>query len=117
MGLYLLGDKYDDNWLRHEFAKGDKHYQNGILYEGEGTKKSNKHSADLSYHGDDVAYYKDSAYSISEKPEVGINSMDDLVSFTKFIDNQLKLQNSHSNTSASLAEWNKHFDLNGFFIK
>ncbi|KAI9301696.1 coth protein-domain-containing protein [Cunninghamella echinulata] len=117
MGLFLLGEKYDDHWLRNEFAKGDKSYQTGILYEGEGVKKSNKHAADLSYHGDDLSYYTSSAYSISEKPEVGTNSMNDLVSFTKFIDDQLKLQQTNgNNASASLDEWNKHIDLNGFFI-
>ncbi|KAI8329992.1 coth protein-domain-containing protein [Chlamydoabsidia padenii] len=116
-GLFFLVEKYDDNWMRHEFGAGDKTYDNGILYQGQGAQKGSHHAADLSYHGDDQNYYKTSAYDIAEKPSQGNATFDALIGLTKFIDTQLTLQNNKTaDLNHTMAEWNQRIDVNGFCI-
>lgn len=116
VGIYTLMEKYDKTWLANEFANGSEDYNYGTLYEGEGGKS--KERASLQYLGDDPQAYNKSAYSISEKPKVGIESFDDLVQFTKFIDDQIKFQKqaTKEQISATIPEWEKRFEVEGFLV-
>lgn len=118
VGLYTIMEKYDKAWLTNEFANGSKDYNYGTLYEGEGGKTP-QNRASLEYLGDDPAAYSNAAYSISEKPKVGIESFDDLVQFTKFIHDQLEFQKqaTQEQLSASVAEWKKQFEVEGFLVR
>ncbi|KAI8062374.1 hypothetical protein BC940DRAFT_322190 [Gongronella butleri] len=164
IGLFLLIERYDDHWLRNEFAAGDKHYANGILYKGDGNIKTKKYKADLSYHGNATAPYEQTSYSVEVEPKqddkddndannkhkkhkkdkkgnkdkknkdnqaaAGDKADDkkkkdpaaelgDLIALTKFIDERLQATNNKTalNQTNTLALWNKHFDIDGYFIK
>ncbi|KAI8099678.1 coth protein-domain-containing protein [Halteromyces radiatus] len=117
VGLFLLVERYDDNWLQNEFGSGKTSYENGILYQGEGMQRDNRHAADLSFHGNDPTYYQSSAYSVTEKPKVATDNLDeDLISFTKFIDDQLKLDKRSVNSNTTVNAWNDQIDINGYFL-
>ncbi|ORY97885.1 coth protein-domain-containing protein [Syncephalastrum racemosum] len=109
-GLFMLEEKYEDHWLEAEYGGGSDSYKWGPLYRGEGRTKKN--AADLSYHGNDTTYYsKQAPYTVQAKAEVGPTvEYNDLVAFTKFIDDQLK------NATASIGEWNKYINLDVFLI-
>ncbi|KAI8085487.1 coth protein-domain-containing protein [Thamnidium elegans] len=116
IGLFSLLEKYDDLWLQNQFNEDPK--SNGVLYEGEGGK-DDETRADLSYKGDDATAYADTAYAISEDPAVGAkNDLSDLISFTKFINDQLEFQKTAS--SADIARttslWEKQLDVEGFLV-
>lgn len=117
VGLFSLLEKYDKTWLANEFAAGSKKYANGILYEGEGGSKDSTR-ADLSYKGDDPSSYKTSAYSVSEKSEEGVESLNDIISFTKFIQEQRNFQKTAnaSAISATVPQWEKQIDVEGFLV-
>lgn len=110
-------EKYDKKWLANEFNNGASKYANGILYEGEGGSR-NSVRADLSYKGDDPSAYNSSAYSVSEKSKLGVESLDDLASFIKFINNQREFQKT-ANTeaiSATVPDWEKQLDVENFLV-
>lgn len=109
-------EKYDDLWLQNQFNEGPK--SNGVLYEGEGGQKD-ENRADLSYKGDDATAYNNTAYSISEDPAVGIkNDLSDLISFTKFINDQLEFQKTATSDdiARTTALWEKQLDVEGFLV-
>ncbi|KAI8074639.1 coth protein-domain-containing protein [Gongronella butleri] len=111
IGLYLVVEQYDDNFLQNTFNAGKKKYNNGILYEGSDVNKHTNRAADLSYHGDDVAYYNQSAYDIAEAPKDDKkDNYDQLIQFTKFIDGQLKA------TNKSADAWKNQLDANGMLV-
>jgi hypothetical protein len=123
IGLYSLLEKYDDVWLANEFGPApasESKYENGIFYEGEGGKQDNTR-ADLSYKGENQSLYNSSAYSIAEKPaQTGsTNDFTELISFTKFINDQLNFQQSNNSTMISYTtkEWEKQIDVEGFLVK
>ncbi|KAI8991448.1 coth protein-domain-containing protein [Mycotypha africana] len=113
IGLYTIMEKYDDTWLKNEFNAGNK-YKNGIFYEGEGGTGDKR--ADLSYKGDNATDYAGSAYSIAEKSDSGDDSLNDLIAFIKFINQQLEFQKSANQTSlnATVTDWESHLDVEGF---
>ncbi|KAI8981471.1 coth protein-domain-containing protein [Pilobolus umbonatus] len=115
MGLFLFADKYDEKWLANTFGGGSQVYKKGILYEGEGGAR-NKDRADFSYRGDTLKDYAESAYSISEAPSVGTESLDELIQFIKFIRQELMAQKIYDNNGyvASMTEWEKKLDVEGF---
>ncbi|KAI7902395.1 coth protein-domain-containing protein [Cokeromyces recurvatus] len=112
VGLFTLFEKYDDVWLANEFGAGSKDYKDGALYEGEGGTRSRR--ADLSYKGDDLASYEKSAYSIAETAK----DLSELISFNKFINDQLEFQKTANNASisATTLEWEKQIDVEGFLV-
>lgn len=114
--MFSLLEKYDKTWLANEFAAGSKDYAHGILYEGEGGGHSNR--ADLSYKGDDPSSYESSAYTVAEKSEEGVESLNDIVSFIKFIDDQRNFQKTANATaiSATMPLWEKQIDVEGFLV-
>ncbi|KAI9471011.1 MAG: coth protein-domain-containing protein [Benjaminiella poitrasii] len=116
VGIFIVFEKYDDVWLANEFSAGAKKYKNGILYEGEGGSGDKR--ADLSYKGDELASYEETAYSVSEKSDSGVEDLSELVSFTKFIDGQLQFQQTADNASisATIPEWEKQIDVEGFLV-
>ncbi|KAG2191799.1 hypothetical protein INT46_000389 [Mucor plumbeus] len=117
IGLFIVMEKYDKKWLANEFNNGASKYANGILYEGEGGSR-NSVRADLSYKGDDPSAYNSSAYSVSEKSKLGVESLDDLASFIKFINNQREFQKT-ANTeaiSATVPDWEKQLDVENFLV-
>ncbi|KAG0168316.1 hypothetical protein DFQ28_004996 [Apophysomyces sp. BC1034] len=112
IGLFVLVEKYDDTWLENEFhgGIGNKH---GVLYEGKGAAKNRERYADLSYHGDDLAYYAESAYEMKEvDSEKEVSDLGDLVGLAKFIDSQAKMDGDLSNQS--LETWHSQLDVYGF---
>ncbi|KAI9358761.1 coth protein-domain-containing protein [Pilaira anomala] len=115
-GLFSLLEKYDDTWLENQFNEEPK--STGVLYEGEGGKKNTR--ADLSYKGDDANSYDSIAYSVSEDPAVGTkNDFSDLISFTKFINDQLEFQKTNKNATelaGTTALWEKELDVEGFLV-
>ncbi|KAL0092379.1 secreted coth spore-coat protein domain-containing protein [Phycomyces blakesleeanus] len=118
IGLFVFAEKYDDTWLTNEFNGGKKPYDYGMLYEGKGGSQSTKSKADLSYHGDDTEYYSQSGYDIEEAPKTETEPLSELISFTKFIDEQLKIQESGQIVadSTTLEIWENKLDVNGFLI-
>ena len=110
-------EKYDKTWLANEFNNGASKYAHGILYEGEGGSKSSVR-ADLSYKGDDPAAYNSSAYSVSEKSKLGVESLDDLTSFIKFINDQREFQKTANAEaiSATVPDWEKQLDVENFLV-
>ncbi|KAI9266333.1 coth protein-domain-containing protein [Helicostylum pulchrum] len=116
IGLFSLLEKYDDLWLQNQFNEDPK--SNGVLYEGEGGQKDETR-ADLSYKGDDATAYTNTAYSISEDPAVGTkNDLSDLISFTKFINDQLEFQKTASSAEIDRTTllWEKQLDVEGFLV-
>lgn len=109
----MLEEKYDNSWLKAEFNGGRAHYDNGMLYRGEGAKKDGRR-ADLSYHGNDSQYYAGASYAIKEERD-GVNGTDagfkDLINFIQFLDTELQKDPQ----AVSLEEWNKRIDMDSFF--
>ncbi|KAI7865497.1 coth protein-domain-containing protein [Spinellus fusiger] len=118
IGVFVLAEKYDARWIANEFNGGQLPYQHGTLITAKGTNLYTGNSADLSYHGDNVAYYNSSGYQFVESPVSTNNSMTELVTFIKFIDKQLKFRIPNTNLSEKeLTEtWEKVFDVDGFLI-
>lgn len=118
VGLYTIMEKYDKTWLANEFAHGSGDYERGILYEGEGGLRT-VNRASLAYLGDSPDAYSSAAYSISEKPKEGVESLDELVEFIKFIRDQTEFQKQATpeEISATVAEWNKRFEVQGFLAR
>lgn len=110
-------EKYDKDWLANEFNAGGSKYPHGILYEGEGGKKDSVR-ADLSYKGDNPSAYNSSAYSVSEKSKLGVESLDDLTTFIKFIHDQREFQKTANAEaiSATVPEWEKQLDVENFLV-
>ncbi|KAI8638351.1 coth protein-domain-containing protein [Parasitella parasitica] len=117
IGLFTLMEKYDKNWLANEFNAGKSDYAHGILYEGQGGSKDSVR-ADLSYKGDNPSAYNASAYSVSEKSKLGAESLDDLTTFIKFINDQRLFQKTASaeSISATVPEWEKQLDVENFLV-
>ncbi|EPB91686.1 hypothetical protein HMPREF1544_01397 [Mucor circinelloides 1006PhL] len=117
IGLFTLMEKYDKDWLANEFNAGGSKYPHGILYEGEGGKKDSVR-ADLSYKGDNPSAYNSSAYSVSEKSKLGVESLDDLTTFIKFIHDQREFQKTANAEaiSATVPEWEKRLDVENFLV-
>jgi uncharacterized protein YaeQ len=103
--------------LRNEFYHGKK-VATGALYKAEGAVVKERYYADLSYHHKDLEYY-DALYTLAEKPKgKEVNGMDKLVAFTRFIDEQLKWQESHKeDLDASVALWEDRLNVRGFLAK
>ncbi|CEP19078.1 hypothetical protein [Parasitella parasitica] len=117
IGLFTLMEKYDKNWLANEFNAGKDDYAHGILYEGQGGSKDSVR-ADLSYKGDNPSAYNASAYSVSEKSKLGVESLDDLTTFIKFINDQRVFQKTADaeSVSATVPEWEMRLDVENFLV-
>ncbi|KAI8086154.1 coth protein-domain-containing protein [Halteromyces radiatus] len=116
IGLFLLEEAYNDRWLQMEFNHGEKGYDNGVLYKTLGAQVQDKEYADLSYRADDWDYYN-IVYQMEERSKVEDNGIQDLVSFTEFIDEQLQWQESQDDSSdldASVALWQEQLNVKGF---
>ncbi|KAI8393492.1 coth protein-domain-containing protein [Radiomyces spectabilis] len=115
IGLFVLAEKYDSTFLRTEFNGGNRPYDHGVLYRGEGTRHGR--SSDLSYFGEDLNLYNDSGYSLEEDAELGPKGFVQLRDFTKFIDDQLQLQKQpDQDLNATVDIWEKRLDVETFII-
>ncbi|CAO3618511.1 unnamed protein product [Cunninghamella echinulata] len=85
-GLFLLAEKYSDEWLGMEFNQGLDPFHNGVLYKPKGVVKKENMAADLSYHQDYTDY--DDIYKIQEPSEINDVGMQDLIDFTQFVDDK-----------------------------
>ncbi|CAO3626633.1 unnamed protein product [Cunninghamella blakesleeana] len=113
VGLFLLAEKYSDDWLGMEYNEGKDSYQNGVLYKPSGSAGKSNCTADLSYFEDNTLY--NDIYKVEEPSEVKDVGMQDLINFTKFVDDQIHWQmlgNNSLDTSAAL--WEKKMNVKGF---
>ncbi|KAI9302547.1 coth protein-domain-containing protein [Cunninghamella echinulata] len=112
-GLFLLAEKYSDEWLGMEFNQGLDPFHNGVLYKPKGVVKKENMAADLSYHQDYADY--DDIYKVQEPSEINDVGMQDLIEFTQFVDEQIRWQTLGNNTlDSSVSVWEKKFNVQGF---
>ncbi|ORX45648.1 coth-domain-containing protein [Hesseltinella vesiculosa] len=112
IGLFLLTEKYDDRWLRNEYNHGEI-YDSGNLYRAKGALPKSNIFADLSYHPENTSFYD--IYTVEGQAKHENSTLDALVSFTKFINDQLQWQLQNPNElDTSVDVWETQMNVKGF---
>ncbi|GAA5806351.1 hypothetical protein HPULCUR_011884 [Helicostylum pulchrum] len=112
LGLFGIIETFKNPWLANSFAKGDKKYKNGYLYQGKfQTAASSEagHISDLSYH-ENITAYADGQYKVKvEADGEEKENYEPLMEFTKFIDTA-----PTTSGEDSVKAWKKKFDTDSF---
>ncbi|KAI8085492.1 coth protein-domain-containing protein [Thamnidium elegans] len=112
LGLFGIIETFKNPWLANSFAKGDKKYKNGYLYQGKfqtAASSAMGHISDLSYH-DNITAYADGQYKVKvEADGEEKENYKPLMEFTKFIDTA-----PTTSGEDSVKAWKKKFDTDSF---